>query len=632
MLNQVPMRIPKLAWAFAALFLLAPLAACGPEPEPVAMHVLREPETPTTPEELVFLSEIVARVRLVSVDPGSRLYLDEHSPVFVFRFRVVEYLKGSGDDELTVNLLAESPYGLDDEIYYDPESPTPDAEDALRTAKSRLAQRDARWDNREALVFLRPSTIPGESGAYEFTGRHSPTLLYNHAVTSEYNRAWLPASASPGDAVKDAVADAALVSSEPQYLTGASFDTDQPQTQGLVLDSVSPPESSAATISLSEIESLIETIEDMMAKGEGIPGYEECVRDKFEFDSLYKEFPRQMSFLERHISSGRPAGHRLWPNPRRSRLGELYYERWWTTGPDSDLFAHRITDDPDNDPATGYATEHVTLRPIPKGKYKVFVNNQPSPWVPCDYNPEATKERRDMTITVTAPAGTLHEAFFDPAAIGGGAGADKANGVLKPTAFSLADGTGVSLQSVAWRPSAVEMRLEPHAPLAGYHADFIALDGSVSLRLDFDDASETGEGDSRGLSWPLCVQPWQAGDLLMLRISESPPDLTGATLDAGCAAAPTATPVPPTATPAPDAPTATPVADTPTPVPATATPAPNTTTPIPATATPAPDTPTQVPATATPAPDTPTPTNTPAPAPPTATPAPTPTAAPTPAG
>ena len=39
---------------------------------------------------------------------------------------------------------------------------------------------------------------------------------------------------------------------------------------------------------------------------------------------------------------------------------------------------------------TGHATEHATLRPIPKGKYKVFVNNQPSPRALCDYNPEAT--------------------------------------------------------------------------------------------------------------------------------------------------------------------------------------------------------------------------------------------------
>ena len=99
------------------------------------------------------------------------------------------------------------------------------------------------------------------------------------------------------------------------------------------------------------------------------------------------------------------------------------------------------------------------------------------------------------------------------------------------------------------------MRLSPHNRLANHHADFIALDGTVSLRLDFDAAAETGEGDSRALSWAVCAQPRQAGDLLMLRISESPADLTGVTRDADCVSvaptpAPAATSEPNTPAPA----------------------------------------------------------------------------------
>ena len=214
LLNQVPIRSPGLAWAFSALFLLVSLTACGaepePQPEPVAgtvSHASMATQSPTSTEELVFLSEIVARARLVSVEPGARLYRDgQQRPVFVFRFRVVEYLKGSGEDDLTVNLIAESPDGPFAGYHYASSAsptPTPNAEDALRTARSRLAQRDARWDNREALIFLNPSTIPGESGAYEFAGRYSTTVLYNYAITSEYNRAWLPATAPSGDAAAD---------------------------------------------------------------------------------------------------------------------------------------------------------------------------------------------------------------------------------------------------------------------------------------------------------------------------------------------------------------------------------------------------------------------------------------------
>ena len=518
---------PLALWAFALMSAVALLAARVADDEfakPVAAtpsnHTI-VPQGPTSVEELIFLAETVARVRLLSAEPDSMLRSGRPTPVFTFRFRVIEYLKGSGGDELTVRAFAEHMYSG---IYrYFTDTPTPDADAALRTAKSSLAQRDARWDDREALVFLNPSVAPKEAGVYNFAWRYSgPTPSDHYAVTSADNKAWLPASALPsGDAA-----------AEPGYLTYASS-----------------PESSDAIISLSEIESLVEANWDTLAKGHGIHGYEECIGYKFEFDALYKKYPPQKSFLERYIPSGKPAGHRLWPIPAGGDPG-FHYERWWTTGPDSDLFAHRITNDPDNDPTTGYATEHVTLRPIPKGEYKVFVNNQPARWVPCDYNPEISNNLHDTTIIVTAPVGTLHEAFFDPVAIGGGAGADGANGVLKPAEFSLADGTRAAIRSIVWRPSAVEMRLEPHTRLSGYHADFIAIDGSIQLRLDFDDASEIGEGGKRALLWHVCVRRWEAGDLLMLRIRESPPDLPGVTRDISCAAVPTATPAPDKQTPA----------------------------------------------------------------------------------
>ena len=544
MLNRVAASVSRAARAsFALALVFALAAACGSEPEPAAAtiaHFSMAAQGPTSPEELIFLSEVVARVRLLSVEPDSLLRNGARAPVLAFRFRVIEYLKGSGDDELTVRTLAEyTSYSAD----YDANSPAPDADAALRTAKSMLAQRDARWDNREALVFLRSSTVPEETGFYEFVWRFpGPTWIDYYAVTSADNRAWLPATAPSSDAVADAAIDAALDSSEPHYLTGETFDAGQPQARGAVAESVSPPESSAAAISLSGIKSLIEANEVMLAKGEGVPGYEECVKEMFEFDAaLYRDGARQPNSLERHIPSGQPTGHRLWPTVGQYEESAVY-ARWWTTGPDADLFIFRIADDPDNDPTTGYAWEEIATRPIPEGTYLFYANHQSSRWVPCDYSPKALLDLDDTTVIVTAPAGTLHEAFFDPAAIGGGAGADKDNGVLKPTAFSLADGTGVSLQSVSWRPSAVEMRLSPHTRLANHHADFIALDGSVALRLDFDDASETGAGANRALSWKVCVQPWSDGDLLMLRISESPADLIGVTRDADCLASPTPAP------------------------------------------------------------------------------------------
>ena len=326
MLNPVPVRIPRLACAFALASAIALLAACGAETEPAAATISQfsmAAQGPTSPEELIFLSEVVARVRLLSVEPDSLLRNGARAPIFAFRFRVTEYLKGSGGDELTVRTLAKyTSYSAD----YDTDSPAPDADAALRTAKSMLAQRDTRWDNREALVFLRSSTVPKETGFYEFAWRFpGPTRIDHYAITSADNRAWLPASAPSGDAV----IDAALDSSEPHYLTGASFDTDQPQAPGAVAESVSPPKSSAAAISLTEVKSLIKANEVMLAKGEGVPGYEECVKEMFELDALYRYGARLPNSLERHIPSGQPTGHRLWHTVGQYEESAVY-ARWWT--------------------------------------------------------------------------------------------------------------------------------------------------------------------------------------------------------------------------------------------------------------------------------------------------------------
>ena len=558
MLNRIAAEVPRAVCVFAFACVMALLAACGAEdePEPAAPGVIASSvialEPATTPEELAFLSDVVARVRLLSASAGVRRYPPKArrgpAPVLAFRFRVIEYIKGSGNAEITVRVLAEdhNKSGGDQVTIHPSPSPTPDANAALRTAQARLTERDARWDGREAIVFLRPSLFSEESGDYVFTNRHWPGLN-EYAITSDYdnsnapNRAWLPGVAVASDSQTEDVATDSSILSEPRYFTSA------PAVQpGSVIPNSDSP--SASSISLSTLKAFIASHADMMAKGKDIPGYEECVNAKFYFDSLYEKYPPGTSSLERRITSGQPAGHRLWPIPQAGTPG-IYYDRWWTAGPDADLFAHRITDNSDNDPATGYAWEHVTLRPIPKGEYNVFVNDQPSGWAPCGYIGEAGLNFRDMTITATAPDGVIHEAFFDPASLEGGAvGADASNGVLDPAGFAH-DGAGVDIESIRWESGNVEVRLSPHTSLANHYADFIALDGTVSLRLGFADAAETGAGDSRALKWKICGQPWQDGDLLMLRISEESSGAPYTPGDADCAAATTAMATPETPAP-----------------------------------------------------------------------------------
>lgn len=86
-----------------------------------------------------------------------------------------------------------------------------------------------------------------------------------------------------------------------------------------------------------------------------------------------------------------------------------------------------------------------------------------------------------------------------------------------------------------WESKTAKIEIaNPPASLADHRIDFIALDGSVALRLDFGDAAVADAGDVRTFSWGVCGQPWSAGDKLMLRISESLAELVGATGNASC--------------------------------------------------------------------------------------------------
>ena len=527
-------------------------------------------------EELVFHSDVIARANLLSAEPVALLSEDrisivsgkpevvkgEYHPYFRFRFEVLEYLKGEGDDELSVVVYA----GPTGDSYVVQEESFEEVQHKAEITFSHL--RDSSWDDREAIIFLKHSNSQyvGEDSNYmEFTSRWSSPNIYRYAISSTHTKAWLPSvlpgSGGLGKGEANALSNANAA--EPRYLTDVPQSIEVLHSKGLVSTTEF---SSDASIALSGIERLIEDNEELLAKGRDIPGYEECLSAKFAFDAEYKQHPPEPYTIERQIASGRPAGHPVWPVPDATG-SSAYYERWWTTGPDSDLFIYKL-DDPDNDPTTGYAWQEQTTRPVPQGIYRIFYEGQPAEWVLCDYNPEAGLEFRQGVITVTAPADALHEAFFDPVALGDAVGADGASGVLKPASFAF-DGSDAALERIDWLDGQARMALAPHTMLADHHIDFIALDGSVSLRLDFDDAvAVADDGGGQTLVWGVCSQPWQSGDLLMLRISESPADLAGATFNADCApsetpASPTATPeVTPTETPVPTptaAPTLTPI-------------------------------------------------------------------------
>ena len=159
-----------------------------------------------------------------------------------------------------------------------------------------------------------------------------------------------------------------------------------------------------------------------------------------------------------------------------------------------------------------YTQSLRTRRPLPGGTYHFDFRAIPraDKGVPCY---DITSHR--WTVTVTSPAGVLHEAFFDPAALSGGA----VGGAPSPAAFTSAGGAAATLRDIAWRDGKVRAGVSPAGALSGQLLDFVAPDGRVILTLAAGDATVDGEA----LAWAVADRPWRDGDELMLRVRGSLP-------------------------------------------------------------------------------------------------------------
>ena len=497
-----------------------------------------------TLDERIFRSDVIARVTMTSVSTyavllgqtpslltGQGTY-DLYDAMIRFNFDVHEYLKGSGGSTLTADMQLKYPYYYrsPDHGYY----VFSNEKDALEAANAWIANGDEKgiwggdrlWEDREAIIFLEIDSAGNNAGA---TGQSTfsrykflPMTLNRYAlagdtwsgysINDERNRVWLPsASASSGTSG----------ASDSRFLLGE-------KPEGLEAQGASGASGGFATdISLAGLKTRIEAVADLVKQNEGIAGYEECLLRRYESErSPYLPHKVEISVL-----SGLPAGSMVTSGgTSRNR-----YKSYFFKGDDKHLFEFEI-EDSDDDPSNGYRRNAINKRPLIQGKYEVEYHTLLAKLLPCMSERIASY----WTITATAPDKALHEAFFDPVLIGAAVGADGSNGVLKPASFTAEGSGSISIETIEWADGQVKLRLSPHSRLTGHHIDFIALNGKI-LRLDFDDAVEVGEGSAQSLAWGVCVQPWQDGDLLMLRISKSESDLIGVTNNAACAPTPTPT-------------------------------------------------------------------------------------------
>ena len=430
--------------------------------------------------ERVFDAAVVARASLISTNATAENIGTDSNGAMVYRgllefkFKVLEYLKGTGGNELVVFVTDQL-----DRTYATMEL-------ALEAAQSWERDRDTRWDNREALIFAEtPVGSSGQVTRYSF----GPYGYIEAYTLDSKNRVWLP-SVSSGAAGSASSDDARFLLEEPGGggSSGGASGTGSGQPE---------------TISVSEMKSLIARLEEWLNEGEGVEGYIECIRASFAEELVIngkKERGESLSSTyDFYLDSGLPArtviedGH-----PANSS-----HARVWIEGRDEALFSY-------GDGALR------TMRPLPTGKYFVHPNYHAARLIPCGYHPAEYKNMTTWFVNVTASAGTLHEAFFDPVTDGSAVAADSSNGILKPASFTDANSASASLQRIEWASGTVKVKVSPHTGLTGQVVDFIELDGSVPLSLDVDDA--TVDAANNALSWNVSEQPWHDGDKLMVRI------------------------------------------------------------------------------------------------------------------
>ena len=363
-------------------------------------------------QERIASADLIIRAEVSSVrhviDSGRVLNMTtgrygptEYSKALEYTFTVHEYLKGSGGAEVK---------GLAVDVWYK----YPTVAEAEASGPDNLSARDTQWEDREGIFFLGefPSSQTHRAGRYFFgVFRGGVGEVDMYTIASEYSKRWLPSTTGSSDASGGSGAGQGTTQTgEREYFL------DEPTAPPGGASGATAQQMSAPTIMLTALKAEVAAIAAEVAAGDGTEAYEKCIFLKYrnirESDAnLAHDLGSQQPIeIERFaLGSGLAEGVRV--NPRNINYdsptsGSL-------EGPDSDLFEVN---------PIGVVK---TLRPLPAGEYG-FTYLERSPELdPCDAPiPESAKKFRQYVVDVTAPAGALHEAFFDPVSVGTAVKAD----------------------------------------------------------------------------------------------------------------------------------------------------------------------------------------------------------------
>ena len=490
------------------VLLLLGLLGCGrvtDRNEPTV--VLRDPHPRTDPiapplpyygeesiEERVAMADIIVKAGLADttreiVTTTADGWNGKHFVALKFHLTVSEYLKGGGANEITALWVRGDTFDTQKE-----------AEDA---APDIAATRDTTWDDREAIFFLRKEDL-GKFFSVALQGDNDYYLSADslgedmYSLHNRRRKLWLPSAR-----------------------TTATGDSQE------FLLAAPEPGVDTPTITLRELKSRIRSVNAELNAGDGSPEYADCVRQTYQFERIDRFFLETRGHSRYPESPDHGLGSGLAASTVVNEQAASGYspdekDRVWFDSGDAELFSVEFGDavpwDSTGDgvkDAISYARRVLTTRPMPAGVYKFHFNYLPHYFVPCD----GFMYRYEWTVTVNSPEGTLHELFFDPVTVGNAVEADATNGVLSPATFTDVNDWSVIINRISLESDTVMIKVYPDDAFEGHIMDFIALDGTVSLSLDVDDA--TVDGENYTLSWSVAEQPWHDGDKLMVRIREA---------------------------------------------------------------------------------------------------------------
>ena len=478
--------------------------------------------------DIIVVASFLSATAAVQTLPGDPGVAATYRPMQVLRFRASEYLSGTGPNEFTVEVLDDS-YGI--QIGGGLYTGYLTKEAAMAAASALVTQRNSTWDGRPGVLFLKgpltpaSSTTDGASPGSEggsSTRNAPPTsststtfgfVLSNQGVQSNFeysidtlSRTWMPAAAASSNGTRST--------------DGESRNATQPASTEYITDGAETP---PPVISLSDLRTRIGEIDAMLAAGAGIEGYQDCVYGNLVRERWWRADPgSRITEIRISIDSGLPAESVSFkremgdPSHDRQAYHDDYYE-FWNSGPDAAYFT-TITQDDDEVASNGYRWIYTIARPLPEGQYNANFHILSYRDAICMNKPADRTEDggySNWTVTVTAAAGTLHEAFFDPVTVGTAVKADATNGVLSPTSFTVG-GTATELTSLEWSNNQVVLTLDTHVSLSGQVLEFIALDGNIALSLLTDNATVDSTAGTH--TWSMSSRPWEDGDKLMLRL------------------------------------------------------------------------------------------------------------------